>query len=173
MLIDLGFTEEQQHESNSSTKVNMENKMGEEEAIKGMEVEEIGEEMNGSKAAATADASMLVPLSVLGSSYRTSGGNKNEKEWNTIVESLRVYRSIKQTMHVPARFVIPSEAPWPRETWGHKLGARVASIRNQESYVKKDPARRRTLDEMGFYWKANRAKNKEPNLSQDLKVHVH
>ncbi len=144
--------------------------MGEEAVIKGVEVEVI----NDNKGAGKAEASMLVPRSILGSSYRTSGGNRNEREWKTIVESLRVYRQIKNTMHVPARFVIPSEPPWPRETWGHKLGARVASIRNQESYVKKDPARRRTLDEMGFYWKANRAKNKEPNnLAQDLKVRVH
>ncbi len=165
MLIDLGFTEEQNE--NKNIEMEMEGRMGEEEAVKGM-VGEIGEEANNKNTA----NSMLVPMSVLGSSYRTNGGNKNEREWKTIVESLRVYRSIKQTMHVPARFVIPSEAPWPRETWGHKIGARVASIRNQESYVKKNPARRRTLDEMGFHWKAvKRVKNKEPSsLPQDLKV---
>ncbi len=166
MLTDLGFAEEQK--DNNSIEMEMEGRMEEEEAVKGMVVGEIGEEINNKKAA----DSTLVPMTVLGSSYIIHGGSKNDKEWKTIVESLRVYRSIKQTMNVPARFVIPSEAPWPRETWGHKLGARVASIRNQESYVKKHQARRRTLDEMGFHWKAaKRVKNKEPSsLPQDLKV---
>ncbi len=170
MLIDLGFIQEQNE--NNNIEEEMEEKMGEEEAVKGM-TGEISEETKNSKSAAATAASIFVPTSVLGSTYRTSGGNKNEMEWKAIVESLRAYRSIKHTMHVPGRFVIPSEAPWPRETWGHKLGARVASIRNQESYVKKHPARRRTLDEMGFHWKVKRTKNKEPSLRQDLKVGGH
>ena len=31
---------------------------------------------------------------------------------------------------------LPSEAPWPKEAWGMKLGHRVSHIRHQEIYVK-------------------------------------
>ena len=48
--------------------------------------------------------------------------------------------------------MVPSEAPWPAEAWGLKLGSRVHSIRSQEHFVKDQPERRAELDAMGFVW---------------------
>jgi hypothetical protein len=38
--------------------------------------------------------------------------------------------------------LVPSEAPWPEEAWGMKLGHRVNNTCNQEHYVKDHPERR-------------------------------
>ena len=35
---------------------------------------------------------------------------------------------------VPQQFVVPESAPWPEETWGLKLGARVNSIRQNDCF---------------------------------------
>jgi hypothetical protein len=48
--------------------------------------------------------------------------------------------------------VVPSEAPWPEEAWGMKLGHRVNNIRGSEQYVKDFPERRAELDALGFRW---------------------
>jgi hypothetical protein len=48
--------------------------------------------------------------------------------------------------------VVPSEAPWPEEAWGMKLGGRVNNIRNYGNNVKDHPERRAELDAMGFRW---------------------
>jgi hypothetical protein len=53
---------------------------------------------------------------------------------------------------VPNRFVVPSEAPWPEEACGMKLGHRVNDIRSHEIYVKDHPERRAELDALGFVW---------------------
>ena len=53
---------------------------------------------------------------------------------------------------MPYDFVVPSEAPWPEDAWGINLGTRLASIRNQENYVKGRPDRVAELNRMGFIW---------------------
>ena len=55
-------------------------------------------------------------------------------------------------LEVTRAFVVPSEAPWPKEAWGVPLGIRVNQIRSQEHYVKDEPERRAELDEIGFRW---------------------
>ena len=55
-------------------------------------------------------------------------------------------------LQVPQAFVVPSKAPWPKQAWGVPLGSRVATIRNQEIFVKDHPERRAELDAMGFVW---------------------
>ena len=45
-----------------------------------------------------------------------------------------------------------SEAPWPGEVWGLKLGRRVSNIRQRGDYIKNEPERRAELDTMGFRW---------------------
>ena len=54
---------------------------------------------------------------------------------------------------MPNAFVVPSEAPWPAEAWGLKLGKRVSNIRGSEHFVKDQPERRAELDAMGFHWR--------------------
>ena len=48
--------------------------------------------------------------------------------------------------------MVPSEAPWPEEAWGMKLGGRVNNIRASEHYVKDHPERRAELAALGFRW---------------------
>ena len=55
---------------------------------------------------------------------------------------------------MPYAFVVPSEAPWPKEAWGVPLGSRVGTIRHEEIYVKDEPERRAELDALGFVWAA-------------------
>ena len=49
-------------------------------------------------------------------------------------------------------FVVPSEAPWPEEAWGMKLGYRVNNIRGSGHHVKDHPERHAELNALGFRW---------------------
>ena len=75
-----------------------------------------------------------------------------EWQWQRVLQSLAVYKELHGDLQVPKAFVVPSEAPWPAEAWGLKLGSRVIKIRCSEQYVKDAPERRLELDAMGFRW---------------------
>ena len=62
------------------------------------------------------------------------------------------YKQEHGDLEVPMLFVVPSEAPWPEEAWGVKLGVSVSTIRSQEIHVKDHPERRAELDALGFRW---------------------
>ena len=76
-----------------------------------------------------------------------------EWRWQCVLQSLLAYKEVHGDLEVPKRFVVPSEAPWPEEAWGMKLGGRVNNIRSsQEMYVNDHPERRAELDALGFRW---------------------
>ncbi|RHY42732.1 hypothetical protein DYB38_012179 [Aphanomyces astaci] len=50
--------------------------------------------------------------------------------------------------HMSTAFVVPSEAPWPANTWGLNLGGTLWHIRNGDSFVS-DPNKRRMLRQLG------------------------
>ena len=75
-----------------------------------------------------------------------------EWQWQCVLQSLVAYKKLHGDLEVPYRFVVPSEAPWPKEAWGLKLGSRVSDIRSHETHVKDEPERRAELDAMGFRW---------------------
>ena len=75
-----------------------------------------------------------------------------EWQWQRVLQALAVYKELHGDLEVPKAFVVPSEAPWPAEVWGLKLGHRVSDIRSSEQYVKDAPERRAELDAMGFRW---------------------
>ena len=75
-----------------------------------------------------------------------------ERRWEETRDTLAVYKEVHGDLQVTRAFVVPSEAPWPKEAWGMKLGSRVNDIRAQEHYVKDEPERRAELDAMGFRW---------------------
>ena len=75
-----------------------------------------------------------------------------EWRWQCVLQSLAVYKEMHGDLGVPAAFVVPSEAQWPEEAWGLKLGDRVKTIRCHEIYVKHHPERHAELDAMGFVW---------------------
>lgn len=42
---------------------------------------------------------------------------------------IEAFYRIKGHSRVPTRYIVPAEEPWPIEIWGHKLGSRVAQMR--------------------------------------------
>ena len=77
-----------------------------------------------------------------------------EEQWQRILKS-HVYKELHGNLEVPREFAVPSEAPWPEDAWGIKLGSRVVTIRNQECHVKDRPDRVAELNRMGFIWNIN------------------
>jgi hypothetical protein len=75
-----------------------------------------------------------------------------ERRWEEVRAALLAYKEVHGDLQVPYAFVVPSEAPWPQEAWGMKLGGRLSGIRSKEIYVKDHPERRAELDAMGFRW---------------------
>jgi hypothetical protein len=75
-----------------------------------------------------------------------------ERRWEEVHAALLAYKEVHGDLQVPYVFVVPSEAPWPEEAWGMKLGQRVDKIRNAEQHVKHQPERRAELDSLGFVW---------------------
>ena len=75
-----------------------------------------------------------------------------EWRWHCVRQSLLAYQQVHGDLEVSRPFVVPSEAPWPEEAWGMKLGHRVDNIRSSEHHVKNHPERRAELDALGFVW---------------------
>ena len=75
-----------------------------------------------------------------------------KRRWEEARAALLAYQQLQGDLEVPIAFVVPSEAPWPEETWGLRLGNRVHDIRGSETYVKGHPERRAELDALGFVW---------------------
>ena len=76
----------------------------------------------------------------------------HERQWEEVRVALQAYNEVHGNLEVPRRFAVPSEAPWPEEAWGMKLGSRANAIRNREHHVKDHPERRAELDALGFRW---------------------
>ena len=49
---------------------------------------------------------------------------------NVIVPALLKYKEVHGHMHVPFRFVVPSDEQWPQEMWEMMLGKMVSEIRS-------------------------------------------
>ena len=75
-----------------------------------------------------------------------------EWRWQCVLQSLLAYKEVHGDLEVLRQCVVPSEAPWPQEAWGMKLGERVHNIRSREDFVKHHPERRAELDALGFVW---------------------
>ena len=75
-----------------------------------------------------------------------------ERRWEELRAALQTYQQVYGDVVVSQAFVVPSEAPWPEEAWGMKLGSRVDGIRSKGGHVKHHPERRAALDALGFVW---------------------
>ena len=78
-----------------------------------------------------------------------------ERRWEVLLSALVVYKELHGDLLVPKAFVVPSEAPWPIDAWGAKLGDSVHNIRLKGDYIRHDPKRRQELDAKGFVWRVN------------------
>jgi hypothetical protein len=66
----------------------------------------------------------------------------SRKSFDAIYSALVTYKELFDNVMVPQSFVIPSELPWPENTWGLKLGARVNAMRAQGSLISSEPERK-------------------------------
>lgn len=76
--------------------------------------------------------------------------NRLQPEYNLVLEALVVFREEHGHLSVPANFLVPRQAPWPKSCWGMKLGSRVSSIRARNDHLRLHPERWFQLDAMGF-----------------------
>jgi hypothetical protein len=86
-----------------------------------------------------------------------------EWRWEEVNGALLAYQEVHGDLQVPYAFVVPSDAPWPEEAWGMKLGHRLHHIRASEQHVKDYPERRAELDAMGFHWNALKWRRRSEN----------
>ena len=71
-----------------------------------------------------------------------------DQNFHIILSALQVHDQLYGDMLVPRYFVVPSEEPWPSETWGLQLGNRVRNIRQRRAYNK--PRYHQILLDAGF-----------------------
>lgn len=96
--------------------------------------------------------------------------NQLVDDWDLIVDCLVVYKAQFGDLRIPAKFVVPDMAPWPRMARGMKIGVRVAAIRSAGRYIKENPARKARLDALGFEY---RIRDSTPRgAADDEKFHV-
>ncbi|KAG4061334.1 hypothetical protein PC123_g3815 [Phytophthora cactorum] len=62
--------------------------------------------------------------------------NRDKGVWNQqIIPGIRGYAEVFEKGHIPQRFVVPSEEPWPRSTWGMQIGAVLNRIWHNGTYL--------------------------------------
>ncbi|OQS00151.1 hypothetical protein THRCLA_06188 [Thraustotheca clavata] len=76
--------------------------------------------------------------------------DSHEYNWETKLMALAEYKREYGNVHVPQEFCIPNQDPWPKETWGLKLGQAVTNIRSRSLSFPYE--RRQQLDQLGFVW---------------------
>jgi hypothetical protein len=77
----------------------------------------------------------------------------NDSRFEKVYDALKRYKELNGDLLVPQPFVVPDNTEeWPESTWGLRLGARVNAIRSQGTFVNANPARKQSLDEIGFVW---------------------
>jgi hypothetical protein len=74
-------------------------------------------------------------------------------QWERTFGALRQYYAVHGDCDVPQSFKVPSEAPWPTELWGMKLGNAVIHVRHREDYIKDNPERIELLRARGLRFK--------------------
>ncbi|KAG6621948.1 Formin protein 20 [Phytophthora cinnamomi] len=88
-------------------------------------------------------------LDELGFSFRLV-----DKVWGeSIFPALEVFSAQYGHCDVWQDFVVPSGAPWPKDSWALKLGDTVKNIR-RGAYDAQVQAARKELDKLGFVWNA-------------------
>ncbi|EGZ22477.1 hypothetical protein PHYSODRAFT_384666, partial [Phytophthora sojae] len=77
--------------------------------------------------------------------------NRDDAVWSEVIlPALQVYGEVYKTDIVPYRFVVPSEDPWPRKSWGTKLGVILSQVRSMGTYFAHYGRDVEKLDELGL-----------------------
>jgi hypothetical protein len=76
-----------------------------------------------------------------------------EWEWSgRILPALSAFHRVNGHCRVPSSFVVPSKEPWPRRSWGLKLGYVVSNIRSADAYSAQVTRDKPQLEALGFVW---------------------
>lgn len=73
---------------------------------------------------------------------------RRDQNFELILSALKTHDELFGDLLVPRYFVVPSEDPWAKETWGMPLGHKVRNIRYRGAYSSLN--NRRRLREIGF-----------------------
>jgi Helicase associated domain len=102
--------------------------------------------------------------------------DNDDDEWKAVLAAFKMYKAAYGDLKVPQRFVVPDMAPWPKVSWGLKLGKVVSAIRLTGRYLlqKSDPAtrneRRKILDSLGFVWSVRRSASESDSEGQGIRL---
>jgi Helicase associated domain len=102
--------------------------------------------------------------------------DNDDDEWKAVVAAFQMYKAAYGDLKVPQRFVVPDIAPWPKISWGLKLGKVVSAIRLTGRYLLQtsDPAtrneRRKLLDSLGFVWSVRRSASDADPDAQGIRL---
>ena len=67
---------------------------------------------------------------------------KRDSDFETIIEALKIYSGLSNSMNIDNSFVCPDDAPWPSHLHGYRLGSRIHSIRYQGAYADEEKQKR-------------------------------
>ncbi|RLN31541.1 hypothetical protein BBJ28_00020046 [Nothophytophthora sp. Chile5] len=73
------------------------------------------------------------------------------KEW--LLPTLETFRAVFGHCRVPASFVVPSDAPWPKQAYGRQLGVVASQIRYKANYFDQVVRSTDRLASLGFEWR--------------------
>ena len=73
-------------------------------------------------------------------------------QWQRVLKSLHVYKELHGDLEALSDFVVPSEAPWPEDAWGMKLGNRGGQHPQPGDLPRGPTDRVAELNRMGFIW---------------------
>lgn len=106
------------------------------------------------------------PLTVCYASADDS--DDDEQEWKAALAAFKLYRAAYGDLKVPSKFVVPNIAPWPKPSWGLRLGKAVSEMRSTGKFLQGPNAteRRRILEDMGFVWQVRDSLNERVPLDQ-------
>ncbi|KAH9124544.1 hypothetical protein LEN26_001658 [Aphanomyces euteiches] len=116
-------------------------------------------------------AEIVAELDAIGFAWKGIEGN-SMRNWDENLEALRFYKSIHGNLKVPTKFKVKmGDVQWPEKFWGKKLGVVVTALREQHETM--DPARRETLNSMGFIWNISQAMWKKNLLALETYKAIH
>lgn len=106
---------------------------------------------NGSDAPDVLDA--LDELDAMGFSFNVIESAFVDK----VLPALEVYSELHGNCNVPQGFIVPSDEPWPKRSWGMKLGHVVRNMRSRKQHADQVEAFRDRLAELGFHWRLHQS----------------
>ncbi|GMF59405.1 unnamed protein product [Phytophthora fragariaefolia] len=85
--------------------------------------------------------------------------NSNDQKWQeTILPAFETYHRLYGDCNIAALFIVPEEDPWPKSTWGNRLGFIAQNIRNRGDFFRQVARDFERLEQIGFVWNASAAK---------------